>query len=583
MTVLDDFPRTPEMSELRRRHAQFFAALSDQAVRELIPDGIPAPQAVAERWFTLLDAEQDNLRTAIAWAAEEGDAATVGRLTLALGRWLLKRRSYDEALRWCDGALAADDRLDPELHAAVGILATQHALAAGEYERAHTLIAAAVEASRRTELPILQVRALRTAGDVYGYAARYQDAREAVEEAVAVCRTVDDDVQLAWTLLRRADFLTHNDVAELAEPALREALAAFRRLSDGRHLAVAASQLGAGFARLGRYDDAVSVVDGGITAAGRVGEDETHADLWYILGQLRLVVGDVDQARAAFGEARRRYERDASPAHAAWCVMGEARTLVIAGETGEAQAVLEQALDGVRELTNKGAEEHWLEAGLLGDLAEVARHQGDESKAVAFLEAAVVTPSTEGSVFPLVHRRRLAELAEHAGDVTAARRWYEEALAATLRWREGDEDNLGAVLVEARLARLDGDLERERDLLDRGEALARQVRAEMVPRILREAAEAALRRGDLSSATTRADEACAVASEAGTPRAIAECALVRAEVAMAAGDAVTASARLASVDRRHLVIPTGYLGWDPVGDPTLQRRFDAVAGWTTGR
>src|SRR5207302_315999 len=86
-----------EAEEVRRRHAEFFRTLVEEAEPRIWWE-----EAV---WYRRLDAEYPNLRVALSWFAEQGDAdshaAELGlRLFAGLFPWYLRVGLVEEAQRW---------------------------------------------------------------------------------------------------------------------------------------------------------------------------------------------------------------------------------------------------------------------------------------------------------------------------------------------------------------------------------------------------------------------------------------------------------------------------------------------------
>ena len=85
---------------VRVRHAGHYLALAD------VPDaeGLYGPHQA--RWLRRLDAERDNLRAALAWALESGEATAAMRLAAWLGRYWGARGLDQEGATWLEAALA---------------------------------------------------------------------------------------------------------------------------------------------------------------------------------------------------------------------------------------------------------------------------------------------------------------------------------------------------------------------------------------------------------------------------------------------------------------------------------------------
>jgi len=89
-----------EAETTQRRHAEFFLALAEEA-----EPGVEGAQQAA--WLERLEAEHDNLRTALSWSLERGEEAELGlRVGEALGQFWYLRGYFGEGRRWLEEALA---------------------------------------------------------------------------------------------------------------------------------------------------------------------------------------------------------------------------------------------------------------------------------------------------------------------------------------------------------------------------------------------------------------------------------------------------------------------------------------------
>jgi predicted ATPase/class 3 adenylate cyclase len=89
--------------EIRRAHADWYRALAERADAD-IQAGEPEELAVAA-----MGAEIDNLRVAVDFGVESGDATLVRAITVALPMYWIMRDRYAEARVWLERALAASD------------------------------------------------------------------------------------------------------------------------------------------------------------------------------------------------------------------------------------------------------------------------------------------------------------------------------------------------------------------------------------------------------------------------------------------------------------------------------------------
>ena len=109
-----------EEAATRRRHAEWCVACAEAG-------GPKAQGAEKDVWFARLTNEQDNLRAALAWTLDQGDAATAVRLTAALWPFWEESCQYAEGQRWLEATLAlagdAADRRRPQVLIGAGRMA----------------------------------------------------------------------------------------------------------------------------------------------------------------------------------------------------------------------------------------------------------------------------------------------------------------------------------------------------------------------------------------------------------------------------------------------------------------------------
>ena len=90
-----------EPAEAGGRHARYFRDLAERAAPEL-----RVPRQL--EWLAQLETEHDNLRAALAWGVDAGDADLAQRTAAALTWFWIIRRHVIEAVEWFDRVLAAD-------------------------------------------------------------------------------------------------------------------------------------------------------------------------------------------------------------------------------------------------------------------------------------------------------------------------------------------------------------------------------------------------------------------------------------------------------------------------------------------
>ncbi len=121
-----------EVHEVRDRHAHFFLGFAREA-----SDLESGEQA---RWGVLLDAEQDNIISALGWCLErEGDPTVGATLAADVGRhWILRGRS-NVAERWLKRALDLRDQVPPRTVATVYVAYSMLAYSTSDLDTSRTL------------------------------------------------------------------------------------------------------------------------------------------------------------------------------------------------------------------------------------------------------------------------------------------------------------------------------------------------------------------------------------------------------------------------------------------------------------
>ncbi|MGH2369353.1 MAG: ATP-binding protein, partial [Chloroflexota bacterium] len=229
----DRLAASGEGEAVQRRHAACYLALAEQAEPELT-----GPQQGV--WLHRLEGEHDNLRQALHWALEGGEAETGLRLGAALWRFWKVRGHLRECRWWVAHLLRGSAGASAALRAKALSGASQLARIDGNSARAAALLEEGLALRRQlgdkrdiaTALAELAVLAIdqgdwpraaalleeglalrREVGDTWGIAASLHElgivAREQgdaaraaalLEEGLTLQRERQDDVQAAWSL-----------------------------------------------------------------------------------------------------------------------------------------------------------------------------------------------------------------------------------------------------------------------------------------------------------------------------------------------------------------------------------------------
>jgi predicted ATPase/DNA-binding NarL/FixJ family response regulator len=182
-----------EEAEVRQCHAAYHLALA-----EVAEPGLKGARPVA--WLERLEREHDNLRAALGWALESGEAELGLRLAGTLGGFWLVRGHLSEGRHWLEAAL--DNRAEaPEpMRVKVLIRAGLIAREQGDYERSVALIEESLALARRLGDKVSVATALKNLGWAALLRNELERASELSQEAVSLQREMNDEGGLAQAL-----------------------------------------------------------------------------------------------------------------------------------------------------------------------------------------------------------------------------------------------------------------------------------------------------------------------------------------------------------------------------------------------
>ncbi len=224
----------------RRRHAEYYAAVAERAREQL--EG-PAQLTALDR----LEAENDNLRAALAWSLEtpaadtvgQGERATIGlRLVQALTAFWDWHGHATEGRRWLQRAMdltsAGGGAPLARVAHGLGIMMDEQ----GEPDVARRLFERSLAIWRELGDRELQARELNSLGIVHRHLGNPDTARAVLEEAIAINRETGSPLQLATALVNVGQLESAAGRLDRATEVLTEALALDSERGDPRAMAV---------------------------------------------------------------------------------------------------------------------------------------------------------------------------------------------------------------------------------------------------------------------------------------------------------------------------------------------------------
>ena len=340
--ALEQLDMSGTASAVRAAHADYFLALVEQAAPHLWGHD----QLV---WLSRLEAEHDNLRTALAWHRGHATGSEpVARLALALSWFWYLHGHIAEGRRWLEDLLAGvpDDSNEPSLPAKARALVGTGLLAygGGDLAGAAVLLEAGIDVARAAEdLPTL-VRALDFLGFTLRDQGHYTRAAVLFDEGLVVAQAIGDrwgigfstylqgtvahesgDLERATAyfeeqslpLLREqgerlALGYTLNDIGEVAlarhdearaASVLAESLALSQALGNLRGIGFALLNLGIVARRRGDYAAATAYIVESLAPWRRLGNDRGIAYALEELAHIAAECGDAMRAARLSGAA----------------------------------------------------------------------------------------------------------------------------------------------------------------------------------------------------------------------------------------------------------------------------------------
>jgi predicted ATPase/class 3 adenylate cyclase len=285
-----------EAESVRRRHAEYFLALAEQAETEL--GGLGQVE-----WLDRLDREHDNFRAALTWAARHGEAELELRLTGALrGFWRI-RGHLSEGRRWLEGALSRPAGQSAPARAKALYAASVLALRQGEHATAAALAREGLGMYEGLGDKAGAARVLHVLGSVAVGERDFGEARRVFERSEALAREAGNTSLLATTVVDLGDVALNEGDYERAAQLFEESLELFRELGDKDGAAVALYNLGSTALYQERFDTAARLFEESLTLFRELGYREGIAYCLEGLAAAAAARGNATAAARLLGAA----------------------------------------------------------------------------------------------------------------------------------------------------------------------------------------------------------------------------------------------------------------------------------------
>jgi predicted ATPase/DNA-binding CsgD family transcriptional regulator len=405
--ALEQLRTSGEEPDIRRRHAEWVVALTEQAEPQLVT----AEQKI---WSERMERELPNLRAALAWSVESGATEVGLRILGSLWSFWERRGHLAEARYWLGALLAVPAAALTAARARAAVLAGYFAYLQGD---------------RASAVPL-------------------------TDEATALARTVDDPFAIVTALLVQGVLAAVVSDFDRSEAYLREAYDRSRAAGVAVGERIALMNLGELARMRGEDQKAAVLLEEASALSEAAGDSYPRGYTMMSLGHLRLHQGDLAAAGRCFGRALTGWN-DLDDVHTVpHGFEGLAWTAAAAGRAERAACLL-GAASALRERVGGALYPHWLAdhqratetaRAALGERAfEAAWRQGramSREQAVAY----ALSPDSEPDVLTAREREIAVLVAE--GRVN---REIGEALGLSERTVEWHVSNLlGKIGVRSR-------------------------------------------------------------------------------------------------------------------------------------
>jgi predicted ATPase/DNA-binding SARP family transcriptional activator len=404
-----------ESDDVRRRHAELFLSLAEEAALELELSGDAA-------WLDRLQIEHDNLRQALSTFEVQGEAAAELRLAAALWRFWWQRGFLSE------GRLRLERALEGESGAGQATRATAHDGAGALAEAQGDLAVAAIhhEAALRLRRELGdrrgEARSLIDFGIIADRMGNSERAAQLFEEGIAIARAEGDLAQLAAGLANLGYIPLDQGNHQRAAAIFSESLELFRELGDQRNQCYVLGSLGNLAFLAGDYAGAATLQEESLGVLRQLGDRQGMADATADLAHAVQRLGEHARAEELFIEALNHYRELGDASGAAFVLTHLGRLYFQRGDSAQAGALLREGYQIARHLGEKPILTEAIEG-----MAEVACDLGEAALCARLLGAAEALREETGVPLPAVHEPAIAhcvataQAALGAGGFAAAR------------------------------------------------------------------------------------------------------------------------------------------------------------------
>jgi predicted ATPase len=279
---------------VRRRHAAFCLGLAEEA-----EPGLRGPHQL--EWLERLDDERDNMRAALAWALQAGEAELGLGIAWSLWRFWQLRNRMQEGRRWLEELLALGTG-SPATRAKAGTIFGQLSGVLGDVETARLALEESLQMHRRLGDSRMVACALLLLGKAEQIDGDVDAAVARTREGLGVAREAGETYEESAALWQLGSCLAARGEVDEAERTLGQAVGLARKRGDTRSVALGLQTLGGLAIARGDHDRARRLFEEGLTAQRSLGDPWGISHSLAKLAFLALEAGDIETARSLVSE-----------------------------------------------------------------------------------------------------------------------------------------------------------------------------------------------------------------------------------------------------------------------------------------
>ena len=247
--ALEQLEASGDLEPVRERHADHFLRLATEAEPHLTADD-------QGEWLDRCDTEHANIRAALRWAVDRGQAGRAQAAAGALWRFWHQRGHLAEGRRWLEEVLAMPSGQAPTAERAKALAAAGGIAWWSDQGASRAPYAEALAIERKLGDPARLAEALYNQAFVVAAEHDLEEAARLFEESLALFRRLGDEPGVARVLGMQVVPDAVAGAWDRVVTRLEEVAAIWRRLGDRLQLAFTLIWLAFARGRAGRRDDA---------------------------------------------------------------------------------------------------------------------------------------------------------------------------------------------------------------------------------------------------------------------------------------------------------------------------------------